>query len=50
MDGFRYKGERLNASGGCEVAVRTRARISWVRFRESREILLGNRLPLRMKG
>ena len=32
---FCYLGDRLNASGGCEVAVT--ARIGWVRFRECGE-------------
>ena len=44
-----YLGNRLNASGGCEVAVTARVRIGWVRFRECGELLLGNRLPLKMK-
>ena len=47
---FCYLGDRLNASGGCEKAVTARVRIGWVRFRESGELLLGNRFPLKMKG
>ena len=47
---FCYLGDRLNASGGCEAAVTARVRIGWVRFRECGELLLGNRLPLKMKG
>ena len=43
-------GDRLNSSGGCEVAVTARVRIGWVRFRECGELLLGNRFLLRMKG
>ena len=31
---FRYLGDRLNASIGCEAAVTARVRIGWVRFRE----------------
>ena len=48
--GFCYLGNRLNASGGCEAAVTARVRIGWVRFRKCGELLLGNRLPLKMKG
>ena len=49
VNGFCYLGDRLNASGGCETAVTARVRIGWVRFRESGELLLGSRFPLRMK-
>ena len=49
MNGF-YLGDRLNASGGCEAAVTARVRISWLRFRECGELLLGNRFPLKIKG
>ena len=37
--GFCYLGDRVNASGGCEAAVRARARIDWVKFRECGELL-----------
>ena len=47
---FCYLGDRLNASGGCEVAVTTRIRIGWVRFRKCGELLLGNKFPMKMKG
>ena len=50
VKGFCYLVDRLNASGGCEVAVIARVRIGWVRFRECGELLLGNRFPLKMKG
>ena len=50
MNGFCYLGHRLNASGGCEAAVTARVRIGWVRFRESGELLLGNKFLLKMKG
>ena len=33
----------------CEAAVIARVRISWVRFRECGELLLGNKFPLKMK-
>ena len=50
VNGFCYLGDRLNASGGYEAAVKARVRISWVRFRECGELLLGNRFPLKMNG
>ena len=50
VNGFCYLGDRLNACGGCEVAVTARVRISWVRFKECGELLLENRFPLKMKG
>ena len=50
VNGFCYLGDRLNASGGYEMAVTARVRIDWVRFRECEELLLGNRFPLKMKG
>ena len=46
---FCYLEERLNASGGCEVADTAKVRIGWVRFRKYGELLLGNRFPLKMK-
>ena len=49
VQGFCYLGIRLNSSGSCEAAVTARVRIGWIRFRECRELLLGNRSPLRMK-
>ena len=42
--------DRLNVSGGCEAAVTAKVRIGCVRFRECGKLLLGNRLPLKMKG
>ena len=49
VKGFCYLGDRLNASGGCEIAVTSRARIGWMKFRECGELLRG-RFSLRMKG
>ena len=49
-NGFCNLGDRLNASGGCEAAVTARVRIGWVKFREYKELLLGNRFSLKMKG
>ena len=48
--GFCYLGDRVNASGGCEVAVTTRARIGWVKFKECGELLNSKRFSLKMKG
>ena len=50
VNGYSYLGDRLTAGGGCEAAVTPRVRISWVRLRESGELLLGNRFPQKMKG
>ena len=50
VNGFCVLGDSLNASGGCEAAVTARVRIGWVRFRESGELLLGNRFLLKIKG
>ena len=45
-----YLGDRVNASGGCKAAVTARARIGWVKFRESGELLNSKRFSLKMKG
>ena len=50
VNGFCYLGDRLNASGDCEATVTARVRISWVRFRDCGELLLGNRFPQKMKN
>ena len=50
VKGFRYLGDRLNASGGCETAVTSRVRIGWMKFRECGELLRGRRFSLRMKA
>ena len=50
VDGFCYLGDRLNASGGCEVAVTARTRLGWIKFRECGHLLRGKRFPLNMKG
>ena len=47
---FCYLGDRLNSSGSCKVVVTVRVRIGWVRCRECKELLLGNRFPLKIKG
>ena len=49
VNGSCYLGDRLISSGGCEEAIKARARISWVRFRKCAELLLENRFPLKMK-
>ena len=50
VKGFCYRGDRLNASGGCETAVTARVRIGWLKFVECGELLLGRRFSLKMKG
>ena len=50
MNGFCYLGDRLNSSGCCEAAVTARVRMGWVKFRECGELLLGNRLSLKIKS
>ena len=40
VKGFCYLGDRLNASGGCEIAVTSRVRTGWVKFRECGELLV----------
>ena len=47
---FSYLGDTLSESGGCEVAVTSRARLGWMKFRECGEILIGRRYPLMLKG
>ena len=44
VNGFCSLRDRLNASGGCEAAVKARVRIGWVEFRECGELLIGNRV------
>ena len=48
--GFCYLGDRVNACGGCEAAVTTRARIGWLKFRECEELLNSKRFSLTVKG
>ena len=50
MRGFSYLGDRVNASGGCEVHVIARARIEWVKFKECGELLNSKRFSLKTKG
>ena len=44
------KGDKLNASGGCETAATSRVRIGWMKFRECGELLRGRKFSLRLKG
>ena len=46
---FTYLGDRLNATGGCEIAVTARSRIGWIKFRKCSEIHKGRRFSLNMK-
>lgn len=47
---FTYLGDRVNASGGCELAVTARARLGWAKFRECGELMYGRKFTLKMKG
>ena len=47
---FTYLGDRLNATGGCEIAITARSRIGWIKFRKCSEILKGRRFSLKTKG
>ena len=49
VKGFCYRGDKLNASGGCKTAVTSRVRIGWMKFRECGELLRGRRFSLTMK-
>ena len=50
VKGFCYLGDRLNASGQCEVEVTARTRVGWKKFREYQEILFVKRFSLPIKG
>ena len=49
VNGFCYFEDRLNASGGSEATITARVGIGWVSFKKCGELLLGNRLSLKMK-
>ena len=46
---FCHLGDRLNASGGCEVIVTAKTRLGWKKFKEWGEILFGKKFFLQMK-
>ena len=46
---FTYRGDRVNAGGGCEAAVTVRTRCWWVKYMEYGESLYGRRFPLSLK-
>jgi len=50
VSGFCYLGDRINAGGGCEMAVTMRVRVGWAKFRECAEFLYGKRFSLKLKG
>ena len=50
VKGYCYLGNRLNASGECEVAVTAKTRVEWKQFRECSEILFEKRFSLQIKG
>ena len=41
---------KLHASGGCEAAVTAKVTIDTMKFRKCKELLLRNKLPIKMKG
>ena len=45
---FCYLGDRLNGSGGCEIAETARVRIGWMKCRECGELLLQRTFYLKM--
>ena len=47
---FCYLGDRLNASGQNEAAVKARTRIGWIKLRECGELLYGRKFSLKTKG
>ena len=47
---FTYRGDRVNAGGGCEAAVTARTRYGLLMFRECHELLYGRRYPLKLNG
>ena len=50
MKSFRHFEERVNASGGCEAAVKARAIIEWVKFLKCGELLNSKRFLFKIKG
>ena len=50
VTGFCYFGDRLNANGGCGMAVTARARLGWVKFRECGELLHGKKVFTEYEG
>ena len=49
-DTFCYLGDTLNVGGGCSLAVATRIRSAWNKFRDLSGVLLSKGVSLRMKG
>ena len=47
---FSYLGDGINSGGGCEVAVTSRTRIGWAKFRECHDLLCGRTFSLKIKG
>ena len=47
---FTYRGDRVNAGGGCEAAVTTRTRCGWAMSRVFGELLYGRRFPIISMG
>ena len=47
---FRYLGDMLSAGGGCEIAVTTRVKTAWKKFRELLPVLTSRHLSYKTRG
>ena len=47
---FCYLGDMLSAGGGCEMAVTTRVKMSWKKFRELLPVLTSRHLSYKTRG
>ena len=47
---FCYLGDMLSAGGGCEMAVTTRVKIAWKKFRELLPVLTSRHLSYKTRG
>ena len=47
---FSYLGDRINSGGACVVAVSSRTRLRWMKFRECQDLHCGKKFPLKIKG
>ena len=50
VDSFCYLGDNLSAAGGCDLAVTTRVRTAWKKFRELLPLLCTRHLTLKTRG
>ena len=47
---FCYLGDMLSAGGGCEIAVTTRVKTAWEKFRELLAVLTSHHLSYKIRG